>query len=65
MTKSISSTLAWLAMVGVLAGCGNAPGADGRYATNDRGRSNNRAEVPVPPAISPAVGIGRVEQTDG
>ena len=52
-------------MVGVLAGCANMPGADGRYATNDRGRSNSRAEAPVSPAINPTVGIGREEQPNG
>jgi len=29
--------------------CKSLPGDDGRYATFDRGRSNNRAEVPAPP----------------
>ena len=65
MIKLISSTLASLAMAYALTGCANMPGADGRYATNDRGRSNSRAEVPVSPAMNPTVGIGREEPSKG
>lgn len=37
-----------------LSACQSLPGADGRYADFDRGRSNTRAEVdrPVPEAAS-------------
>lgn len=56
MTKWIGSALAALGMVAALTGCAGMPGADGRYATNDRGRSNSRAEAPIFPSNNPTVG---------
>jgi len=41
--------------------CKSLPGADGRYATFDRGRSNNRADVPAPPGTAPILYEARSE----
>ncbi len=43
MMKSTARVLALFAAIAVLAGCVSA-GADGRYATHDGGRGNNRVD---------------------
>ena len=47
------TTLALLAALaaGTLAACSE-EAADGRYATHDRGRSNNRADIPTAPVLT-------------
>ena len=65
MIEWIRCTLALFTMAYALTGCANMPGADGRYATHDRGRSNTRAEVPVARAMTPTVGIRQQEQSSG
>lgn len=58
MMKAMRS--AWLIVVSLLmlAGCANAPGADGRYATPGRGgRDNFRAEAPPPADARRAPGM--------
>ena len=39
--------LLWLLAGIVVGGCKDFPGADGRYADFDQGRSNNRAVLPA------------------
>ena len=54
------TTLALLAALaaGTLAACSE-EAADGRYATHDRGRSNNRAELPPAAPLATAEAIVR------
>jgi len=39
----LATTLLAILAVAFLAGCADAPGADGRYATHDHGRDNDHS----------------------
>lgn len=42
LTKSVTCLIVLLALAGsILDACSDFPGADGRYATHDRGRNNH------------------------